>query len=244
MLRYKQLLKATISALALSVVVTPIASASNRHTGKQLVPHLFMNKPSVNPFCKTYQGLTGCVLAGPDWMRLSLSGDFAYEVLGTIEDQNGGTNVLTGYLYTKPIQNIWGAVSCILPAHVQYKACLFKHFVPNIQYDGVLTLSRSFFKLGGVYGFYLVVGPMTNRVLTTSLGSVRVGSPIKPFQLKATGGEPYEWKPTRAVPGLMLDRQTGVVTGTPKAKGLFDLGVQVTNKWGLVATAQIPIRVM
>lgn len=88
--------------------------------------------------------------------------------------------------------------------------------------------------------FTEVVGPDTNYVVNKGLHAAHAGKSYT-ATLRAAGGAPYTWK-MKHVPGLKLGIHTGLLSGTPK-KGKFTVSVSVSNKYGLVATAKLPLTV-
>lgn len=83
-------------------------------------------------------------------------------------------------------------------------------------------------------------GPPT-APLTISTASVAYGTRGQPYsqQLNASGGSaPYSWIVTSgALPaGLSLNRNTGLIGGTPAASGTFNFTVTVTDQNGFSAS--------
>lgn len=89
---------------------------------------------------------------------------------------------------------------------------------------------------------YLLVTPLV--IQTTSLPDGVQGSPYSQT-LVATGGlPPYTWSvASGALPaGLSLNAATGVISGTPTAKGTSAFTVLVTDADGRTATKALSIR--
>jgi hypothetical protein len=75
-----------------------------------------------------------------------------------------------------------------------------------------------------------VVAPTGFRITTTSLPTGTVAHPYSKTLAAAGGTAPYKWKKVGKLPkGLKLTPKTGVISGTPKAKGTTSFSIQVTD---------------
>jgi hypothetical protein len=62
-------------------------------------------------------------------------------------------------------------------------------------------------------------------------------------QVQGGGGVvPYRWSASNLPPGLSIDRQSGVISGTPSAAGSYPAMLTVTDSSGVEASAVLPIR--
>ncbi|MBK8459493.1 MAG: putative Ig domain-containing protein [Micropruina sp.] len=86
----------------------------------------------------------------------------------------------------------------------------------------------------------LVVEPL--RILTTELPDAVAGSPYS-VQLDASGGTlPYRWFYWgNPVPGLDVDTDRGIISGTPTSPGVYDSGVYVMDSTGTWVTQRLTI---
>ncbi len=83
------------------------------------------------------------------------------------------------------------------------------------------------------------------NIVTTSLPEAKTGSQYSQ-SLEATGGvSPYTWNVANGQlpPGLTLNPQTGVISGTPTATGTFTFTVQVADSAGSTDTSQLTLTV-
>jgi hypothetical protein len=84
------------------------------------------------------------------------------------------------------------------------------------------------------------------RITTTALADGRLRTPYE-ASLSASGGvTPYAWSvfSGRLPDGLSLSPATGVISGTPSAKGTFSFGAKVQDSVGEAATASLEIAVI
>jgi hypothetical protein len=73
--------------------------------------------------------------------------------------------------------------------------------------------------------------PAGFRVTTTWLPAAKLGRPYLAVLGATDGVAPYQWKRVGKLPtGLRLNRKTGVITGTPKQKGIFQFTARATYK--------------
>jgi alpha-tubulin suppressor-like RCC1 family protein len=81
----------------------------------------------------------------------------------------------------------------------------------------------------------VVIAPL--GVSTASLPAGAVGVPYV-AQAQAGGGlVPYMWSASNLPPGLSIDRQSGVISGTPSAAGSYPAMLTVTDSSGIEASA-------
>lgn len=99
------------------------------------------------------------------------------------------------------------------------------------EYAGSATTNN-----GPVWITGAAVSPLIDYVVSRRLTPASFHVPYY-FRLRVAGGhEPYIWRPLIALPdGLILNRSTGVISGTPLRKGNFSFRVQVTDIYGIVA---------
>jgi Putative Ig domain len=70
-----------------------------------------------------------------------------------------------------------------------------------------------------------------------------VGSAYSQTFLATGGTSPYAWTIRQQVPGLTLNRTTGVLAGTPEQAGAYALSVQVTDSAGATVTKEFTLTI-
>jgi alpha-galactosidase len=73
--------------------------------------------------------------------------------------------------------------------------------------------------------------PATPKIHGPELYGVRVGNPIQ-YRVPATGEKPLQYEATGLPEGLVLDGQTGIISGKLKTKGDFKIRLMVKNRIG------------
>lgn len=221
-----------------AAIITVLASASVVATnspsfGASSIPHASWPAPvSVNPVCQARSGETVCIEAQSTGIRFTWQGNtFAHgegvQVLGVNSSGHSPNPQPSG-----------GGVQ--LKKNATTSA--FLRLPGNLEYLGIATISQGS-SAPLVVKFNLVVGPQTNYIVNKTLHAGKVGVTYTATALRATGGAPYTWKPLKAVPGLSLDRSTGVLSGTPTVAGLHTFTVEVTNQAGYTAKASFSIKI-
>ncbi|MGE5568090.1 MAG: putative Ig domain-containing protein [Rhodospirillales bacterium] len=81
-------------------------------------------------------------------------------------------------------------------------------------------------------------------IATASLASGMVGTPYSQA-LEGTGGTPpYSWSVAGALPaGISMDGESGTLSGTPAAAGVFAIVVRIMDSNGATATRTLPLTV-
>jgi alpha-tubulin suppressor-like RCC1 family protein len=101
----------------------------------------------------------------------------------------------------------------------------------------IITLAR------GSLATHSLVAIAPLGVTATSLPAGAVGVPYV-AQAQAGGGVvPYSWSASNLPPGLSIDRQSGVISGTPSAAGSYPAMLTVTDSSGIEASALLLIPV-
>jgi hypothetical protein len=118
---------------------------------------------------------------------------------------------------------------------------------PGLSFFSPPTLSGTP-QTGGVYSFPVSVSDSSNpvqnvtqtisitveptsalAVITTSLPNGQLGTPYSASVEAAGGCPPYTWSATQLPAGLTLNANSGAISGTPSASGLFDFTITVTD---------------
>jgi len=107
--------------------------------------------------------------------------------------------------------------------------------------SGAVTVSVSVTDGTQTAAAALALNVIAKLVITSgNLGGATAGVPYS-FQLTATGGiPPYLWAATGLPPGLTLNPQTGLITGTPTAASSSVVSVTVTDTSSQTASSQFP----
>ncbi len=83
----------------------------------------------------------------------------------------------------------------------------------------------------------------TLAVTTTSLPNAFLGNAYGARLYASGGGQPYQWAITGLPPGMVSDT-AGNINGTPQMLGNFNLNVQVTDGYGTIVRAVVPLTVI
>ena len=81
-------------------------------------------------------------------------------------------------------------------------------------------------------------------VTTSSLPHGVTGHPYTTTLAASGGTEPRTWSTSQAPAGLALDPATGVLSGTPRARGPFTLGVRVSDAMDAASTVSLALDIV
>jgi hypothetical protein len=82
------------------------------------------------------------------------------------------------------------------------------------------------------------------RILNTSLANGSIGTPYSQTLTPGGGQPPYQWSVTGTLPpGLIFDKPTATISGTPTTNGTYPITVQLSDVGNRTATASFAITI-